>query len=174
MKLFSLPFTGLKIGKHQFEYEIDDAFFNEFEYSLVKKGLLYVDLVLEKQETMMVLDFQITGKMQLSCDRCLSDYPYIVDAKDRLIAKFSEEDLMESTEEVIVLSKNDSEIDISGFLYEMINLSVPYINVCDKPGETTSCDKDMLAKLAEFSTEKEEEQSNEDPRWEALKKIKNN
>jgi hypothetical protein len=38
LRNFSIPFTGLKLGKHQFEYIINDAFFDEFEYSLVKKA----------------------------------------------------------------------------------------------------------------------------------------
>ena len=45
LKQYSIPFTGLKIGQHQFGFDVDSTYFNEFEYSLVKKGLLKVNLV---------------------------------------------------------------------------------------------------------------------------------
>ena len=32
LKAFLIPFTGLKIGKHQFDYQIDNSFFECFEY----------------------------------------------------------------------------------------------------------------------------------------------
>jgi uncharacterized protein len=175
LKQYSVPFTGLKLGKHQLSFDVDSRFFDEFDYSLVKNGVLKIDLVLDKQETMMVLDFHITGTINLDCDRCLAEYPQKIDAKDRLIAKFTQdEDLEESTEEVIVINKTDNEIDLSGFIYEMINLAAPYINICEAPGETSNCDTEMIAKLKELSVAEEEENKNNDPRWEALKNIKNN
>lgn len=173
LKQYSIPFTGLKIGQHQFNFEVDGRFFNEFEYSLVKDGSLKVELILEKQETLMVLDFHIVGSIQLNCDRCLADFPYQIDTKDRLIAKFSESEDLEESEEVLVLSKNDIEVDTSGFIYEMINLAAPYINLCEDPGKLTYCDQEMLSKLAELSQEQENNETN-DPRWDALKNIKKN
>jgi uncharacterized protein len=175
LKQYSIPFTGLKIGQHQFSFEADRTFFDNFEYSLVKNGLLKIDLVLDKQETLMVLNFHIKGSIQLSCDRCLADFPHQIDTQDKLIAKFSESEDLEESEEVLVLSKNDIEVDTSGFIYEMINLAAPYINLCENPGETTSCDKEMLLKLKEFSLDNEEEnKESNDPRWDALKSIKKN
>jgi uncharacterized protein len=174
LKQYSIPFTGLKIGQHQFSFEVSGNFFNEFEYSLVKQGLLKVDLVLDKQETMMVLDFQITGVIHLNCDRCLSDFPYQVSTKDRLIAKFSDIEEQLDTEEVMILSKNDSEIDISAFIYEMINLAAPYVNVCEDPGNTTACDQDMISKLDELVQTQEDKSDDSDPRWDKLKNISKN
>lgn len=174
LKQYSIPFTGLKIGQHQFNFEVDGSFFNEFEYSLVKQGLLKVDLVLDKQETMMVLDFRVTGVIQLNCDRCLSDFPHQINTNDRLIAKFSDIEEHLDTEEVVILSKNDSEIDVSGFIYEIINLAAPYVNVCDDPGNTSDCDQDMIAKLDELAHSQEEKSDDSDPRWDKLKNISKN
>lgn len=174
LKQYSIPFTGLKIGQHQFNFEVGGTFFNEFEYSLVKEGLLKIDLVLEKQETMMVLDFQITGVIHLNCDRCLSDFPYQVHTKDRLIAKFSDVEEQLDTEEVMILSKNDSEIDVSSFIYEMINLAAPYVNVCEDPGNTVACDQEMISKLEELAQTQEEKSDDNDPRWDKLKNISKN
>ncbi len=170
---YSIPYTGLKLGIHQFEFEVDDAFFNEFEYSLVKSGKLKVDLELEKQETMMILHFRISGEMMLGCDVCLGDYPYQVKIDERQIAKFTGNlDLEEDTEEIIVLTKNENEINVASLIYEYINLAVPYINRCSDEGNTQWCDQEMIEKLRQLSGGTEEETNNVDLRWEALKNIK--
>ncbi|MEO5909690.1 MAG: DUF177 domain-containing protein [Pelobium sp.] len=174
LKQYSIPFTGLKNGQHQFNYDVDFHFFNEFEYSLVKNGLLKVDLVLDKQETMMVLEFHIQGSIFLSCDKCLADFPYQLDTKDRLIAKFSDIEEELDSEEVVILTKNENEIDVSPFIYEMINLAAPYINLCEDPGNMDSCDQEMLAKVAELSEGQEEKIEKSDPRWDILKNIRKN
>lgn len=178
LKQYSVPFSGLKLGKHQFNFDVDGRFFDEFEYSLVKSGELKVDLTLDKQETMMIFDFHVLGTINLTCDRCLAEYPQQIETKDRLIAKFTEDkDITNETDEVVVLTKKEVEIDLSGFIYEMITLAAPYINLCDAPGNTSTCDEEMIAKLKELSaetTEDEEDKENADPRWEVLKNIKKN
>lgn len=170
---YSIPYTGLKLGIHQFEFEVDDAFFSAFEYSLVKSGRLNVDLDLDKQETMMLLHFRISGEMMLGCDVCLADYPYQVSIDERQIAKFTDNlDLEEDSEEIVVLTKNENEINVATLIYEYINLAVPYINRCGDEGNTKWCDQEMIEKLKQLSGGSNEETENVDPRWEALKNIK--
>lgn len=172
LKQFSLPFTGLKLGTHQFDYELDDHFFNAFEYSLIKSGNLKVDLELEKQETMLLLKFKVIGIVNLDCDKCLSEFSLPVNLYERQIVKFAEDELESDDEEIISLSRKDTEIDISGPLYEMINVAVPYIKNCEQAGK--DCDQEMIDRLNQLSIEKqaEENEQTSDPRWEALNKLK--
>jgi uncharacterized protein len=174
LKQFSIPFTGLKLGKHQFEFEIDKRFFDAFEYSLVKDGALKATVELDKQETMLILHFHIWGTIQLNCDKCLAEFGQPIEIKERQIVKFAGDDLESDDLEIIILNRKDSEIDISEMIYEFINVAVPYINNCEQAGNGQQCDPEMiatLAKLASGTAEKEEEQ-NDDPRWAALKKLK--
>lgn len=170
LKTYSIPFTGLKLGKHHFEYVITDAFFEEYEYSLVKKADLVCKVEMDKQETMIILDFHITGTIGLTCDKCLSQYPQQVDIKEQQIAKFAEEDIDED-EEIITLRKNDYEIDVAGLIYEYVTIAVPFITRCDDEGNTPYCDKEMLDRLNNLSGESETTEQ-QDPRWDALKKLK--
>ena len=172
---YRIPFTGLKEGKHQFDFEIDQRFFNEFEYSLVKNGNLKAEMELDKQETMLILQFSIKGEIFLNCDVCLSDFPINVDISERQIVKFNDdENLEDDTDEIIVLNKNEHEIDVSTLMYEYINLAVPYFNRCENPGGTQWCDREVLEKLEKLSgSTNESEITDADPRWDALKKIKN-
>jgi uncharacterized protein len=174
LKQFSIPFTGLKLGKHQFDFEIDKGFFDAFEYSLVKDGALKATVELDKQETMLILHFQIWGTIQLNCDKCLAEFAQPITIKERQIVKFAEDNLESDDLEIIVLNRKDSEIDISEMIYEFINVAVPYINNCDQAANGQTCDPEMIAtleKLANGTTEEEEEKS-DDPRWAALKKLK--
>ncbi len=174
LKQFSIPFTGLKLGKHQFDFDIDKSFFDAYEYSLVKDGALKVTLDLDKQETMLVLNFHIWGTIQLNCDKCLADFGQPIDVQERQIVKFAEDELESDDLEIIVLNRKESEIDVSEMIYEFINVSVPYINNCEQAGTDQKCDPEMLAtldKLASGNVEKEENNI-ADPRWAALKKLK--
>ena len=176
LKQFSIPFTGLKLGKHQFEFEIDKRFFDAFEYSLVKDGTLKATVELDKQETMLLLYFHIWGTIQLNCDKCLSEFAQPIDTKERQIVKFAEDDLESDDLEIIMLNRKESELDISEMMYEFINVAVPYINNCEQAENSQTCDPEMIATLEKLSSanavkEKEVEQ-NDDPRWAALKKLK--
>jgi len=170
LRTYSIPFTGLKLGKHLFEFDITDSFFDEFEYSLVKKANLKCTVELEKQETLIILNFHITGHLDLTCDRCLSPYPQPVDIREQQVAKFSEEEIDED-EEIITLGKSDHEINIAGLIYEYINVAAPFISVCSDEGNTPYCDKEMLDSLNKLTVNNEPIEKS-DPRWDALKKIK--
>ncbi|MGY3052886.1 uncharacterized protein ACVWYG_001082 [Pedobacter sp. UYEF25] len=173
LKQFSIPFTGLKLGVHQFDYQLDDSFFDAFDYSLIKSGDLKVNVELEKQETMLLLNFKIFGTVNLNCDKCLSNFPLPISVEERQIVKFAGDDLESDDEEIISLHRKEAEIDISKVLYEMINVSVPFIKHCEQAG--LSCDEEMIARLEQLSlTHQKEEEKTSDPRWEALNKLKNN
>ncbi|MCD0487863.1 DUF177 domain-containing protein [Pedobacter sp. MC2016-14] len=176
LKQFSIPFTGLKIGKHQFEFDIDNSFFDAFEYSLVKEGVLKATVELDKQETMLILQIHIMGTVKLDCDKCLSEFTAPLDISERQIVKFTEDGLESDDLEIIMLDRKESEVDISEILYEMINVSVPYVKFCEETGvEGSKCDTEMVERLENLSGETQhnnEEQITEDPRWAALKKLK--
>lgn len=170
LRNYSIPFTGLKLGKHRFEFIVNDAFFDEFEYSLVKKANLKCLVELEKQETMIILNFHINGTIDANCDRCLAQYPQQVDIHEQQVAKFSEEDINDD-EELIILTKNDHEINIAGLVYEYINVAMPFITVCSDMGNTPWCDKEMLESLNKLIANTQQTEKT-DPRWDVLKKIK--
>ena len=170
LKTYSIPFTGLKLGKHTFDYVITNAFFDEFEYSLVKKADLQCKVELDKQETMLILSFHINGTIDMACDKCLAEYPQPVEIHEQQIAKFSEEDIDEN-EEILTLSKNDHEINIAGLIYEYVNVAAPFIAVCSDEGNTPYCDKEMIERLNQLSDNSGQDEK-ADPRWDVLKKFK--
>jgi len=176
LKKYRIPFSGLGLGAHDFEFDIDRAFFDCYEYSIVKDGTLKALVNLHKQENMLVLQFHITGTVSLQCDVCLADFPAKTDIQEQVIVKFTDDDIAESTDDIIVLSKHEHELDIAGLLYEFINVSVPHYSKCSEQGNNINCDKQVLAKLNGLTADQNqtEETKQTDPRWEALKHIKYN
>jgi uncharacterized protein len=174
LKQFSIPFSGLKIGKHQFDFEIDNTFFDAYEYSLVKKGNLKAEVEVDKQETMLILQFHINGTIVLDCDKCLAEFNSPISIRERQIVKFAEDDLQSDDLEIIMLNKKESELNVADLIYEFINVGVPYIKICEQNGDGQQCDQEMIAKLESLAvgSHSEEEEQDEDPRWSALKKLK--
>ncbi len=164
---FLISFGGLKLGNHHFDFEINERFFEEFEFSDYKKGTLNVKVEMEKQERMLVLTFLISGFVEVVCDRCLDVFPQELEGRHQLFVKFGSESLEES-EDVIVLPQNESRFDVMHYIYEYITLSVPIRHVHPDDGLSgNACDPVVLKKLEELKRTE-----TRDPRWDALRKLK--
>jgi uncharacterized metal-binding protein YceD (DUF177 family) len=167
LKQFTIPFAGLKQGEHRFDFTINELFFEEFGYSELKKGHFEIDLVMLRQNTMLTLSFDIKGKAMVTCDRCLDEFEMSVESQQRLFVKFGNE-TYEETDEVLVLSHHEQELDISQYVYEFVLLSVPQVRVHPE-GE---CDPEVIRKLEELQPKNDDEDT--DPRWDALKNLGKN
>jgi uncharacterized metal-binding protein YceD (DUF177 family) len=167
---FIIPFKGLKVGRHDFSFEINDKFFDDFIDSEIKKGKVSVDVCLDKKTTMLELDFNIKGEVWVICDRCLDDFLLPIEYESKLYVKFGEA-TEEQTDEILILSHNEYEIDIAQFIYEFIHLSLPYkkLHPTDNKGKSL-CNKEMLNKLNEYIIHKNEI-NDIDPRWDDLKNL---
>ena len=164
---YVIPFSSLKPGKHEYEYIIDDEFFRHFEYSEIKAGRLKVDLELDKQESMLVLHFAISGTVHVMCDRCLDYYDQPVSSTERLIVKFGET-RYEETDEIEVIPVTEHRINVSHYIYEYIHLLLPYKCVHPNDDEGISqCNPEVTGRLGENGHENE----SADPLWDALKKL---
>jgi uncharacterized protein len=166
LKDFVLEFAGLDEGIYTFEFIVDDKFFKEFDLSEISEGKVKVELQLDKQSTMMVLDFAINGYVTCVCDRCLEEYPENISGNEQIIVKFNE-DKNEDSDEIKVLSPSEHHIDISQDIFEFITLMLPYkkVHPLDKKGKST-CDPEIIKILENLNV-----QNNIDPRWDELKKI---
>ena len=71
---YNIEFKGLNEGSHDFEFEVDNKFFEHFEESLVDNGNILVKVALEKRSAFIKINFKIKGWLELTCDRCLDNY----------------------------------------------------------------------------------------------------
>ncbi len=168
-----MPFIGLKLGKHNFEYQIDNSFFEIFDYNEYKDSNIKVNVVFDKKSTLLELSFKHKGYVNVPCDLTSEDFNLAVKGKMKLIVRFGEE-FNNDNEELLILPHGEFEIDIAQYIYEMIVLSVPLRRVHPGVKDGTLQTK-ALQKLSELavSEEKEEikEEENIDPRWDKLKQL---
>lgn len=168
LKEFKIPYTGLNLGKHEFQFEVTDKFFEFFDYEDLSNCKVDVKVELEKHTTMLQLAFTFKGTATAPCDRCGDDVQIKLKGEDHLIVKFGETSYTDQTDDILVLAPSEHEVDISHFVYEYILVSVP---ASHSHKDIKDCDQEVIKKLNELSQHNEEEEI--DPRWAALKNIKN-
>lgn len=172
LKLFTIPYVGLKIGEHTFDYNIDQSFFEYFDFTEFNKTAVDTHLVFEKKTTMFELHFTITGTVNVNCDVTNEPYDQAIEGEFHLIVKFGEE-FNDENEEILILPHGEYEINIAQYIYELIVLSVPNKRV--HPGVLDGTLKsEILDKLEELSPSqsiKNDDSSETDPRWDSLKKL---
>jgi len=171
-KEFTIPFVGLKIGKHHFEYKIEKSFFEYFEYEEFNDTNIDINLVLDKKSTLLELNFKITGFVNVNCDVTNEPYNQHIESESDLVVKFGDEYNDEDTD-ILIVPHGTYEINVQQFIYECIVLAVQIKRL--HPGvEDGSLDSDILKKLEELSPklkEVKEKEEETDPRWNTLKKL---
>lgn len=170
LKEYMIPFSGLKLGEHKFVYEIDDAFFESFDYQEFNGASVHVNAILEKMSTMMELRIKAKGTVNVDCDLTGEPFDQPIDSDLKLVVKFGEE-YNDEDDEILIIPHGEHQFNIAQYIYEMLVLAVPQKRV--HPGvEDGSLQSDILDKLEELQP-KEKTTSSEktDPRWDDLKKL---
>lgn len=145
---YIVSFGGLKEGIHDFNFEVNDEFFEEYTALEVKKGHLDIHINMIKKTSFLTFDISISGKVYVRCDRCLDFFFQDIGFEGMLYVKFSEKDQKnETADEVIFLHQGDHEIDLKHYLYESISISMPYTRIHPEVGGVSSCNKEMIFHL---------------------------
>ncbi|MFW6309983.1 MAG: YceD family protein [Prolixibacteraceae bacterium] len=173
---YDLEFKGLKEGLHEFSFEAGEKFFEHFENSPVNVGDVQLDVTLEKRSTFLKIYLKLKGRVELTCDRCLGEYRQKIKNKAEVLVKFSELE-QEDDVDVMWVFPDEHRLNLSQLIYEYIALAIPLKRVHpDKENGESGCDPEMLNKLDDYVQPGNEadDEENIDPRWEALRKLKNN
>ncbi|WP_086475651.1 MULTISPECIES: YceD family protein [Arenibacter] len=169
-KEFSIPFSGLKQGKHEFEYTIENKFFESFEYHEFHEADIDISVTLNKMSTMMELEMHARGTVNVSCDLSNEPYDQDLEANLELAIKFGDE-YNDDNDEILIIPHAEHQINVAQYIYEMLVLTVPQKRV--HPGVLDgSLQSEALEKLAELQPkELKIDEEDIDPRWDALKKL---
>lgn len=169
---YLIPFVGLKLGKHQFEFKIDKKFFDEFSFDEFESCDIKVNVVLEKKSTMLELGFKHAGTVNVPCDLTGEQFDLPIKGKIKLVVQFGDE-FNNDNDELLILPHGEHQIDLSQYIYEMIVLSIPQKRV--HPGvKDGTLQTEALKKLNELQVKEVKEDKKEeeiDPRWDKLKQL---
>ncbi len=171
LKEYLIPFVGLKIGKHQFDYQIDNTFFKNFDYDEFNDASIKVNIVLEKKTTMLELDFKHKGTVNVPCDVSGEEFDLPIKGKFKLLVKFGDE-FNDENEELLILPHGEFQFSVAQYIYETIVLSIPLRRV--HPGIKDGSLTEVIQKLESLAPKEgkaEEQKDDIDPRWENLKKL---
>ena len=174
-RTFEIPFVGLKLGTHDFIYEITDKFFIDYDEQDFKNCKATIKLTLDKHSSFMLLKFEVGGNLEVGCDRCGNNLPMqLWDEFNTVIKLVENPDLMNEEEEdpdVHYISRTESHIDVADWLFEFINLSIPMQRMCSEAEiGGPFCNKEVLAKLNEMKPKEKEPSSTN--LWKGLDKFK--
>jgi uncharacterized metal-binding protein YceD (DUF177 family) len=171
-----------------YEYLLDNLFFININEENVQKGRIDVKLTVTKHPNFFDFVFVLSGITVVPCDRCLEDMDFPVETTAHLVVKLGN-DYAEESDEIVVIPQSEGIINLAWFLYEFVVLAIPIKHI-HAPGK---CNKQMTSKLKKHLTKAEEKEDfdadggdititdggdadgrDSDPRWDALKELKEN
>ena len=186
---FRIPLRGAKQGTDNYEFLLDDDFFRAMESIDILGGAVKVSLAVRRANEANYFAIHCQGTIQIVCDRCMEPMDYAVEADYDLAVKFGDE-YDDSNDGVLIVPEGDNDLDVAPIVYDTVALSIPLQHVhaegeCDEATwqalqAHTAHDLDDVPD--EYGTYADEDadadqldnETNIDPRWAELMKLKDN
>lgn len=159
---YDIQFSGLGNGLHEFDWFLDDQFFEDYGNRDILGAELNVIVSLDKQSRTMKLIFHVGGILKTLCDHCGEQLNLEIDTEQELIVRFAEKTDL-SGDEVVFLSQSEHSIDLAQYFFEFAVLAIPARKRHDEGECNPIVDKYLIH---------DSDQIQKNPRWEALEKIR--
>ena len=164
---FNIEFSGLKLGHHNFDFDISETFFNDYNYCDFSHVDINIDVALIKKTTIMEFNIVVRGNVRIKCDLTNEPYDQPIDNNIDLVVKFGNE-FNNEDDEILIIPHGEHKINLAQYIYELIILSVPAKRI--HPGVIDGSLKSEILNILEDLKPKENKKT-VDPRWEKLKEI---
>lgn len=162
---YDLKFSGLKDGFHDFQYELEDAFFQTFEDFNINGGKGKLDVVLDKKENLLSLELKFDADLYTMCDRCGDDLTVHINGEDNVYVKFDSDNMQNDDESIVVLPIDAYQVSLDSIIFELIVTELPLKMVHELEED---CNQEAIEALYENS-----EDDDVDDRWNGLKELLN-
>ncbi|MFN3135882.1 MAG: YceD family protein [Candidatus Kryptonium sp.] len=129
---------------------------------------VYVEATLEKSRRQFRLKANVYTVGRFQCDRCVEDFDKVLENSYNMYYVYDEEESKKyEPEEVVVITPETNEIDISDDVRQMVLLSVPMKILCYEEclGLCPRCGKNLNFEICTCKVEEI------DPRWAPLLKL---
>jgi len=151
-RAYEIAFVGLKPGIHNFEYKVDDRFFEHYGPQDFKNCQAEVKVRLEKTTSLILLKFDVSGTVEVECDRCANSVTKdLWDEFDVVVKMVDDPDQMNEQEDdpdIYYIGYQESHLHLADWIYEFVLLSIPAQRFCsDDPEDTSKCNPDIIEKL---------------------------
>jgi uncharacterized metal-binding protein YceD (DUF177 family) len=169
LKQFNIPFIGLNDESHLFEYQIDNTFFDAYNFDEYFDANIHIGLTFNKKSTVFVLTFVAKGTVNVTCDVSGETFDQEINGDLSLIVRF-EDEFNDENEEILILPYSAFQINVAQYIYEMVVLNVPSRRVHPKVLDGT-LESEALERLDTLRVTKEKPTEDVDPRWDKLKSL---
>ena len=171
---YDIAFVGLKPGLHEYHYEVDDKFFQEYKQADFSNCKAKIKLTLEKNTSFLMLKFEVGGNVEVVCDRCGNDLGMELWDEFNMIVKLVENpDEMNETEEdpdIHYISRTESHLHVADWIFEFVTLSIPMQRSCkEEEIGGPQCNKEVLEMLKKM----EEVNKGNNPLSKGLEQFRN-
>jgi len=127
---YIIDLKRLPIGTHEFDIQLDDAFFEGLEKSEILRGKVDCKATLHLREEDYQLHITVQGTVFVVCDRCLDPMPLEINDEQEI---FSEDEELENRKSII------DNLDLTWLAYEIVSINIPIVH-SHQAGE---CNKQM-------------------------------
>lgn len=170
---FDIAFVGLKPGLHEYDYEVDSKFFQDYKQTDFSNCQAKIKLTLERNTSFLMLKFEVGGNMEVVCDRCGNNLGMELWDEFNLIVKLVENpDEMNVTEDdpdIHYISRTESHLHVADWIYEFVTLSIPMQRSCkEEEIGGSQCNKEVLEMLKKM----EEVNKGNNPLSQGLEKFR--
>ena len=129
---YMIDLRRLPIGTHEFDIQLDNAFFESLEKSEILSGHVAGKATLNLREEDYQLNIAVHGTVFVVCDRCLDPMPLEINDEQEI---WSEEE----EDENVNRPSSNRQLDLSWLAYEIVSINIPIVH-SHQPGE---CNQQM-------------------------------
>ncbi len=172
--LFSIKISGLSFGSYEYKYSADAHEFSDPEVtSKLFPSKINVGITIHKSYSELVAEIHVNAEAALECDLCLS--PILSEIEETYKAYFlfeSSEEHGQAGDDVRVIEKTASEIDLLEDVRDTLLLAIPLKNVCRDESECkANWEKNKSITYTGEPSNQNEAQSGESDWKKALREI---
>lgn len=170
-KEYQISVLGLSQKTHHYTMELTKALFDHFENDVIEDIRGRVAVRLTKSSAMMTIEADIDCVVTLICDRSLDPFEYPLQVQERVFYKYGGK-AEELDDNVYVITPADPFVDLSVPIYDAVMLAIPMRKLHPRFAGEANAEDEVLFYTSQ-TEEEEEKPSQSDPRWEALRRLKN-
>jgi uncharacterized metal-binding protein YceD (DUF177 family) len=170
-KTYTIEFNKLRFGLNELSFPIFDDLFTEMVEKPFQSTNSSCEVLFNKKENMYEVQFKIVGNVLTTCDTCLDDFELPLNKTYDLLIKLIDGPENLNDDEIIYLPKGLHEFDFKQFIFDYFLLAIPTKISCEDANKKHN--QAFIDKLKIDEGNDDENNSEFDPRWDALKNIYN-
>ncbi|MCR5180596.1 MAG: DUF177 domain-containing protein [Bacteroidaceae bacterium] len=124
---YIVDFRNMPDSEQTLFWDLDDTFFSALDEEEIQHGELRATLRVKKKAAGFQLTIQVTGTVEIPCNRCLEPMTQPIEAEDNIEIRLGK--AYEDDGDRITLPEDKPVLDVAWSLYETIALAIPISHV---------------------------------------------